>query len=154
MAISSHKLVKWCTSTNLEPHQLESPADEELDILDALTHLSHTEGAKNADVHEDPGAGIFFSFDRLLLAWTAFSHLKIDGWKTTFVSSWFWPTFRCYVSFEGCTFFLQTSTNHTFFMAFWTWKNPSLFYNLQNWLLTPKVFPGKLLAKGERDCLG
>lgn len=60
VAISSHKLVKWCTSTNLKPHQLEFPADEELDILDALTHLSHTEGAKNADVHEDPGAGSFF----------------------------------------------------------------------------------------------
>ena len=44
---------------NLKPHQLEFPADEELDILDALTHLSHTEGAKNADVHEDPGAGLF-----------------------------------------------------------------------------------------------
>ena len=139
---------------NLKPHQLEFPADEELDILDALTHLSHTEGAKNADVHEDPGAEIFFSFDRLLLAWTAFSHLKIDGWKTTFVSSWFWPTFRCYISFEGRTFFLQTSTNHKIFHGFLDQKKPISVLHSTKVTTNTESFPWKIAGKGRERLLG
>ena len=154
VAISSHKLVKWCTSTNLKPHQLEFPADEELDILDALTHLSHTEGAKNADVHEDPGAGIFFSFDRLLLAWTAFSHLKIDGWKTTFISSWFWPTFKCYISFEGCTFFPPNIHKPYFFHGFLDLKKPISVLQPTKLTTNTESFPWKIAGKGRRRLLG
>ena len=79
VAISSHKLVKWCTSTNLKPHQLEFPADEELDILDALTHLSHTEGPKNADVHEDPGAGLFL-FEQITSSLQTNSIFAPENW--------------------------------------------------------------------------
>ena len=49
--------------------------------------------------------GYWDSIPRTTLSETNSSHLKMDGWNTTFLLGW--PIFRCYVSFREGMYFQE-----------------------------------------------
>ena len=156
VAISSHKLVKWCI-LKLKTTPTRIPRWRGTWYLGRTDALEpHWRCQKCWCTRRSWGRKLFFFWQVTSCLQTNSIFAPENWWLEDYfrfllVLAYFqvWT-----VSFGGCTFFLQTSTNHRFFHGFLDLKKPISVLHSTKVTTNTESFPWKIAGKGRERLLG